>query len=383
MHDEMIRQQLTELEKQDALRKRRLLQTPQGVNVEIDNKSYLSFCSNDYLGLANHPSVCAASIEAIKQYGVGSGASQLVSGYSKLHHDLENSLEDFLGYERVILFSSGFLANLGVVTTLGNKDALILADRLNHASLIDGARYSAASMKRYRHRDFNHARLLLETSNSPSNIIITDGVFSMEGSVAPLVELSQLCKAQNNLLIVDDAHGIGVLGKDGRGSMQLLGLSASEVDILIGTFGKAFGSAGAFVAGSKETIEYILQKARTLTYSTAMPVALAAATQRSLEIIRHDHDRRRRLDANIQYFRQQATNRELNIEASNTPIQTMVLGNNLDTLKASEQLANQNILVIAIRPPTVPANSARLRITLSSEHKQQQIDQLISALANI
>lgn len=378
-----IRQQLTLLEKQYALRQRKLIQSPQGVTVVIDNKSYLSFCSNDYLGLANHPGVCEASIQAIKTYGVGSGASQLVSGYSQLHHQLEESMAEFLAYEKVILFSSGFLANLGVLTALGTRDTLILEDKLNHASLIDGARYSEAALKRYRHRDYRHAQQLLQESHAPAKIIVTDGIFSMQGSVAPLKELSLLCNKQQSLFIVDDAHGIGVFGQHGRGSLELQNLSADHVDILIGTFGKAFGSAGAFVAGNKEMIEFILQKARTLTYSTAMPVALAAAALHSLKIIINDGERRKRLHANIQYFRQQAVTHQLQIEASTSPIQTIMIGDNLATLEASEMLASKNILVIAIRPPTVPPNTARLRITLSSEHNQQQIDQLINSLLEI
>lgn len=383
MQADYIKHQLIRLEKEDALRQRKLVDSPQGVLVVIDSKTYLSFCSNDYLGLANHPDVCDASIEAIKTYGVGSGASQLVSGYSQLHHQLEQSLAAFLGYEKVILFSSGYLANLGVLTALGTRDALILQDKLNHASLIDGARYSEATLKRYRHKDFRHAQQLLQENHSPTKIIATDGVFSMEGSVAPLKELSQLCKTQQGLFIVDDAHGIGVFGPHGKGSLELLDLSAKHVDILIGTFGKAFGSAGAFVAGNKELIEFVLQKSRTLTYTTAMPVALAAAAHRSLEIIMSDSERRKRLHANIKYFRQQATNHQLQIEASSSAIQTIIIGDNMATLQASEMLAAKNILVIAIRPPTVPANTARLRITLCSEHNQQQIDKLINALLEI
>lgn len=383
MQADDIKSQLAQLEEQNALRQRKLVQSPQGVNVIIDDKNYISFCSNDYLGLANHPDVCQASIQAIKNYGVGSGASQLVSGYSQLHYELEESLAGFLGFEKVLLFSSGFLANLGVLTALGTRDTLILQDRLNHASLIDGGRYSEAILKRYRHRDTAHAQQLLVESKALAKIIVTDGIFSMEGSVAPLKELNALSKSEKSLFIIDDAHGIGVSGQHGRGSIEELGLSTSHVDILIGTFGKAFGSAGAFVAGNKEMIEFILQKARTLTYSTAMPVALAAAAKYSLGIIINDTERRDRLHTNIHYFRQQAIKYQIQIEASASPIQTIIIGDNLKTLHASEKLAARNILVIAIRPPTVPHNTARLRITLSSEHTQQQIDALIVSLLEI
>lgn len=383
MQTDDIKKQLTILEQQNALRQRKLLQSPPDVNVVIDGKTYLSFCSNDYLGLANHSDICDASIQAIKTYGVGSGASQLVSGYSQLHADLEHSLAEFFGFEKVVLFSSGFLANLGVLTALATNDTLILQDRLNHASLIDGARYSEGTLKRYKHRDVTHAQQLLSESNATAKILVSDGVFSMEGSLAPLQALSELCKKQQALFMVDDAHGIGVLGEQGKGSLEALGLCAEHVDILVGTFGKAFGSAGAFVAGNQQIIEFILQKARTLTYSTAMPVSLAAAAQCSLNIIKHDPERRKRLHKNIQYFKQQAVHHHLPMEASDSPIQSMIIGENVKTLRASEMLAAKNILVIAIRPPTVPPNTARLRITLSSEHSQQQIDTLIKALLDI
>lgn len=376
-------QSIQELQQQHAYRIRKTLESPQGVSVFIDGKPFISFCSNDYLGLANDPRLANAASAAIKNFGVGSGASQLISGYSKPHAELEAALADFFQVEQALLFSSGFLTNLGVLNSLSTKSTLILQDRLNHASLIDGAMYSEGQLKRYRHLDVNHAAELIADTAHQELIIASDGVFSMEGTLAPISQLISLKHQHNGLLIVDDAHGIGVMGNHGKGIVEHYKLAVNELDLLIGTFGKAFGSSGAFVAGSKDIIDYLIQTSRTLIYTTAMPAMLAAAAQTSLDIIKNEPSRRKKLHDNIAYFKSCANNAGIVIQDSITPIQTIIIGDNQKTLQASEQLSKQGILVIAIRPPTVPKNTARLRITFSSEHSYAQIDKLIAALQDI
>ncbi|MFK8027265.1 MAG: 8-amino-7-oxononanoate synthase [Gammaproteobacteria bacterium] len=378
-----IPQHLSDLKQQGAYRLRKRLDSPQGIEVVVDGNPYLSFCSNDYLGLANNKHVCHAAKEAISKFGLGSGASQHISGYSSVHASLEEQLAEFLGYQRCVLFSSGYLANLGVISALSSRHSLILEDKLNHASLIDAAKYAGAHLKRYQHRDSCHAKQIIEKSQHSSKLIVSDGVFSMEGSVAPIDQLSQLKQHTNDKLIIDDAHGIGVLGEQGKGCLEHLKIKPSKVDVLIGTFGKAFGVSGAFVLSDIDTIDYLIQKSRTLIYTTAPPASLAAAAIQSLNIIINEPERRRRLHNNIQYFRHALTHSKLNLLDSVTPIQTIVLGENQQALKFSHQLEQRGILVLAIRPPTVPKGTARLRITLSSEHSHQQIDQLVNALLEI
>ena len=372
--------ELKNLKLQNAYRSRQVVQGPQDIEIQIDGKRYISFSSNDYLGLANDQRVCDAAVAAIRHYGVGSGASQLISGYSSLHCELEQQLAEFLNFPRCVLFSSGYLANLGVISSFASKHSIVIQDKLNHASLIDAAKYAGIKLKRYRHRDIEHAKKLLASENQSSKLIATDGVFSMEGSIAPLKQLAQI---KQNILIVDDAHGIGVLGKHGKGSIEQQQVSSSKVDILIGTFGKSFGASGAFVLSSDDRIEYLIQKARTLTYTTSLPTAVAAAAKKSLEIIINEPQRRQRLHDNISYFRLCASQTSLNLLDSMTAIQSLIIGENDKALEYSRDLKNKGFLVIAIRPPTVPKNTSRLRITLSSEHTHQHIDQLISALLEI
>ena len=375
--------QLAELQKQDAYRTRLTLDGPQGVELTIGQQHYLSFCSNDYLGLANDPRVCDAAVKAIRHYGVGSGASQLISGYTSLHSQLEQQLADFFNYPRCVLFSSGYLANLGVISTFASDKSVIVEDKLNHASLIDAAIYARSKLKRYRHRDIEHAKKIIANEKNAQGLLVTDGVFSMEGSIAPLYELNELKQHSQYKLIVDDAHGIGVLGEHGRGSIEHENISTSDVDILIGTFGKSFGVSGAFVLSNEENIEYLIQKSRTLIYTTAPPAALAAAARQSLDIIIGEPERRKRLNDNVAYFRHCAEQTHLNLLDSVTSIQSLVLNNNSRALKYSQALKTRGLLVLAIRPPTVPQNTSRLRITLSSEHTHHHIDLLISALLDI
>ena len=372
---------IDDLQQQHAYRIRRVLQSPQATEVRIDNKNYTSFCSNDYLGLANDTRLRSTVKDAVDKYGVGSGASQLISGYSSVHAELETALAEFLSVEKVLLFSSGFLTNLGVLNALSGRKTLILEDKLNHASLIDGAKYSDGQLKRYHHCDINHAEDIIKNTEHEDIIVASDGVFSMEGTIAPLTELVELKNKHKTLLAIDDAHGIGVMGVSGTGSLEHAGLTIQEVDLLIGTFGKAFGTSGAFVAGNKELIEYLIQTSRTLIYTTAMPTLLTKATLTSLDIIINDDARRQRLHENIAYFRRSCELSGITLQDSITPIQTILIGDNQKALAASENLAKQGILVIAIRPPTVPINKSRLRITLSSEHSHKQIDTLVAALS--
>ena len=377
---EEIHAQLKQLGESQSLRTRRTLNGPQGVQVTLDDSDYLSFCSNDYLGLANDPRVIAAATEALQQYGVGSGASQMISGYSTQHASFEKELASFLGVERVLLFSSGYLANLGVVSALSTRHSTIFSDRLNHASLIDAAKLSGAKHQRYQHRDHQGLNHLLQKNNGTNKLILSDGVFSMEGSIAPLAELIALKKEHHALLLIDDAHGLGVLGAKGVGSTEQLQVDPEDIDVLIGTFGKAFGSSGAFVAGKHDLLEYIMQKARSLIYTTAPPAALIAACAKSLDIIQNEPARRACLQHNIAYYREQIKRLQQPSLDSISAIQSIVLGDNDSVIRLSQQLAAEGILVLPIRPPTVPANSARLRITLSSEHSKADIDRLISAL---
>ena len=374
---------LKDLDKQSAYRKRLKVESPQGVNIVVEGKQLLSFCSNDYLGLANDSRVCNTAVEAIKRFGLGSGASQLVSGYSTEHFALEEELADFLGYSRCVLFSSGYLANLGVLSAFSTNNSLLLEDKLNHASLIDAALSSSGTLKRYRHRDMDHANTLLDQYGSMQPLLITDGVFSMEGSIAPIDKLSKLKDKYSGMAIVDDSHGIGVMGNKGRGTLEYLGVKPSNIDILIGTFGKAFGCSGAFVVGENDEIEYLIQAARTLIYSTAAPAALAAANRQSLSIIISEPERRDRLHSNINYFRSRLSDIDLELLSSSSAIQSIIIGSNQQVIDYSQRLYNQGFLVTAIRPPTVPKGTARLRVTLCSEHTFEHIDKLTDALKKI
>ena len=383
MPQDPLSNELLSLKRQGAYRHRRKLEGPQGVEVNVDGNSFISFCSNDYLGLANDPRVRSAASNAISKFGVGSGASQLISGYSSLHAELEEQLANFLGFQRCVLFSSGYLANLGVISTFSSRKSLILEDKLNHASLIDAAQYAGAKLKRYRHCDTRHATEIFNSTNVDSRLIVTDGIFSMEGSIAPLEQLTKLRTRTSDKLVVDDAHAIGALGKQGKGTLEYHNMSSSQVDILIGTFGKSFGSSGAFVVADNDSVEFLIQKARTLIYTTSPPPAFAAAAKQSLDIIINEPERRQRLQSNIEYFRTCLSETKLELLDSITAIQTLIIGGNNEALVFSQRLEELGLLVLAIRPPTVPKNTARLRITLCSEHTRDQIDLLVSALLQI
>ena len=364
----------------DLFRARPQLESPQGPQVVVEGRSLLAFCSNDYLGLANHPKVIEAWQQGAARWGVGGGASHLVIGHSRPHHQLEEALAEFTGRPRALLFSTGYMANLAAVTALVGRGDWVLEDRLNHASLLDGGLLSGARFARYRHNDPEHlAEQLGKTQGN--TLVVSDGVFSMDGDLGDLAALAQRCAAQQAWLMVDDAHGLGTLGKTGGGLVERLGLTLEQVPVLVGTLGKAFGTAGAFVAGSEELIETLIQFARPYIYTTSQPPALACATLQSLELVREEHWRRAHLDALIARFRSGAQALGLSLMESPTAIQPILLGSSSRALRLSALLRERGLWVTAIRPPTVPAGTARLRVTLSAAHRVEEVDRLLEALA--
>ncbi len=372
--------ELAQRQRDSLYRHRRTLDSATGTRALIDGREYLAFCSNDYLGLANHPDVVAALRQGAERWGAGSGASHLVSGHSRAHQALEEELADFLGRPRALLFSTGYMANLGTIAALCRRGDTLFEDRLNHASLLDAARLSQARLQRYRHNDASALAARLAQQQGATRLVASDGVFSMDGDIAPLPELAH-CAAQHGAwLMVDDAHGIGVIGRQGRGTLDHFGLKCADCPILMGTLGKAFGTFGAFVAGSDELIEYLIQHARTYIYTTALPAAVAEATRTSLRLLQSQEWRREQLQARIAQFRRGAAELGLTLLDSTTPIQPLLIGDSARTVAVNEKLLARGLLVGAIRPPTVPAGTARLRITLSADHSEQQIDQLLEAL---
>jgi 8-amino-7-oxononanoate synthase len=361
-------------------RQRPLLQSPQGPEVIVDGKPLLAFCNNDYLGLANHPEVIAAWQAGADKWGVGGGSSHLVIGHSSPHHELEEALADLTGRPRALLFSNGYMANLGAVTALVGQGDTVLEDRLNHASLLDAGLLSGARFSRYLHNDAQSLSARLEKAVGDT-LVVTDGVFSMDGDIADLPTLAQTAKAKGAWLMVDDAHGFGPLGANGGGIVEHFGLGMDDVPVLIGTLGKAFGTSGAFVAGSDELIETLIQFARPYIYTTSQPPGLACATLKSLELLRTEHWRREHLAQLIAQFRAGAEQIGLTLMDSFTPIQPILIGDAGQAVRLSQMLRKHGLLVTAIRPPTVPAGSARLRVTLSAAHTKAQVQLLLNALA--
>ncbi|UCL87624.1 8-amino-7-oxononanoate synthase [Pseudomonas sp. HS-18] len=371
---------LAQRQAEDLYRRRPLLESPQGPEVVIDGQPMLAFCSNDYLGLANHPEVIAALRAGAERWGVGGGASHLVNGHCGPHHELELALAEFAGRPRALLFSTGYMANLGTVTALVGKGDSVLEDRLNHASLLDAGLLSGARFSRYLHNDAASLASRLEKAEG-NTLVVTDGVFSMDGDLADLPSLCATARQQNAWVMVDDAHGFGPLGAMGGGIVEHFGLSMEDVPVLVGTLGKAFGTAGAFVAGSEELIETLIQFARPYIYTTSQPPAVACATLKSLELLRAESWRRDHLNALIARFRTGATAIGLRLMDSPTPIQPILIGGSAQAMALSAELRQRGILVGAIRPPTVPAGTARLRVTLSASHTEAQVDRLLVALA--
>lgn len=384
--DVCLQAALTERRLQNRYRQPNTVTASNGVLVQIDGRDYLNFSSNDYLGLAQNHNVAEALQQAAAKWGVGSGASHLINGHSAEHQLLEEELAAFTGRERALLFSTGYMANLGTIQALVGKGDVVLQDKLNHASLLDAGLASGARCQRYRHSDLNHLEQLLQKPalQAPNGrrLIVTDGVFSMDGDVAPLQSLAELAAAHNAWLMVDDAHGLGVLGATGAGCAEAAGLSVEQLPILMGTLGKAFGTFGAFVAGSAALIDTLIQFARPYVYTTAMPPAVAAASRASLQQVRSGADKRQRLQRNIDQFRRGAHALNIPLMASDTAIQPVVLGDEARTLKVAAQLKQKGFLVGAIRPPTVAVGVCRLRVTLSAAHTHEHIEQLLQQLGS-
>jgi len=364
--------------------KLRSLETASEPRCIVDGKQNIMLCANNYLNLTTHKKIVNAMVEATKKYGAGSGSVRAIAGNMQLHEDLELTIAEFKGVEAALTYSAGYTANVGLIPTLvENSQDLIISDELNHGSIIDGVRLTKASKTVYPHND-THAleSILKEHSDARRKLIITDGVFSMDGDIAPLKELARVCKTHDALLVVDDAHGIGVLGPEGRGSIAAAGLSEDDVPVLIGTLGKAVGTSGAFVAGPAMLMDYLVQKARTYIYTTAMPPAIARATCASIDLIEADDAQRRHLGELIAQFRRQAGAMGYQLMPSDTPIQPIMVGDNWTALALSKSLEEQGLLVTAIRPPTVPEGEARLRVTLSAAHTWADLDRLLNGLSN-
>lgn len=373
-----LRAELQRIRAADLYRVRRVIDGGHGAQIRVNGRDCINFCSNDYLGLASDPRLAEAARGALA-HGTGSGAAALVSGYNREHQQLEEEIAAFLGRPRALLFSTGWAANLGVLRGLLGRDDAIIADELNHASLIDGGRLSGARYRRVAHADVAaFGAALSDTADTRLKLLVTDGVFSMDGDAAPLAELAPCATRHGAALMVDDAHGFGVLGAQGRGTLEALGARA---DIHVGTFGKAAGAAGAFVAGDEDLIEYLVQRARSWVFSTAPPPAIAAAARRGLQLIQQEPERRRQLFDNIRRLRDGARALGIALGDSQTPIQPLVLGDAAQALTLSQRLFEQGFWVAAIRPPTVPPGTSRLRITLSAAHRPEQIDALLDALA--
>lgn len=367
----------------ESLYRRRLtLDSGQGARVWVDGRALLNFCGNDYLGLAAHPQLIDAMTRAASRYGAGAGAAHLVCGHGAEHHALEHELAEWLNRPRALLMSTGFMANVGVIQSLIGRGDAVFEDRLNHASLLDGGLASGARFNRYGHADAAALNAKLAASSAARKLVVSDGLFSMDGDAAPLNELAEVCARHHAWLMVDDAHGLGVFGPNGLGCVGAAGLTPAQVPILVGTLGKAFGSFGAFVSGSDTLIEFLIQSARPYIYSTALPPAVAAASRAALALIRSDEGaaRRAQLADSITYFKRSAAQLALPLLPSDSAIQPLLIGDAGQAMQLSTRLRSHGFLVGAIRPPTVPSGTARLRITLTASHRRSDVDALLAAL---
>ena len=378
---ERLAVQTAEREHASLYRRLRTIEHAEGPWLESDGRRLLGFCSNDYLGLAQHPQLIAALKRAADDEGVGSGSAHLICGHRREHAMLEEALAAWTGRERALLFSTGYMANLGTMQALLARGDICVQDKLNHACLLDGAQLAGAELKRDPHADAAAAARQLASRPDAAALLATDGVFSMDGDVAPLAELAALCTREHATLMVDDAHGLGVLGAAGAGSVAAAGLGQRQVPLLMATLGKALGCSGAFVAGSAALIDGLVQFARPYVYTTAMPPALAAAACTAVELARRDDWRRDRLQALITRFRSGAAQLGLPLMNTTSAIQPLLLGDAQAALDAAQRLEQRGLLVTAIRPPTVPPGQARLRITLSAMHADEHVDRLLDALA--
>jgi len=363
-------------------RERRVLASPQGARVTVDGREYVAYCSNDYLGLAAHPAVVAAAREGADRYGVGAGASHLVLGHGAAHQALEERLAAFVELPRALLFSSGYLANIGIVTALAGRGDAVFADRLNHASLNDAALLARADFKRYPHLDLDALARLLAASRGRRKLIVTDAVFSMDGDIAPVPDLLALAERHDAWLLLDDAHGFGVIGSSGRGTLSHFGARSPRI-VYMATLGKAAGVFGAFAAGAPEVVETLVQRARPYMYTTAAPPLLAVALSKSLDLVENEEWRRERLRSLVASLRERLKPRRWRLAPSQTAIQPLVVGPSAEAVAVSAALAREGLLVPAIRPPTVPQGTARLRISLSAAHELADVERLAAALNDV
>ena len=375
--------QLSELAQADQLRTRRIIDGPQDAAVLVDGKRVMAYASNDYLGLANHPKVVEAAMRALKRYGLGAAASHMVSGHMRAHHELEEKLGDYLGLPKVLLFSSGYAANIGILTALAGRGDSIFADKLNHACLNDGALLSRANFKRYPHCNLAKLDSMLgESKTAGRKLIVTDAVFSMDGDIAPLPELLKLAEKYDALLVIDDAHGFGVLGYRGKGSLEHFNLKSDRI-IYMATLGKAAGGYGAFVAGNENIVEWVLQSARTYIFTTATPPAIAAAMHASLDVMQEDRERLKHLRMLIDFFGDSLKLQFAKLPYSQTAIQPIMIGDNATTMAFADALRDRHMFVPAIRPPTVPPGTARLRVSITAAHTADDLFDLITALTDL
>lgn len=374
-----LQQELEQRKVDGLLRQRRLLDSPQAEHIVANNKPYLSFCSNDYLGLANHPDLITAMQQAAGDSGVGSGASNLITGHHRYHDVLEKQLAQFVDLPAALLFSTGYMANIGVIGALMGRGDAVFADKLNHACLNDGAYFSHAEFQRFPHNDVKALEKLLQASTAKHKLIAADAVFSMDGDIAPIPEYLELCEKYDAYLYMDDAHGFGVLGKHGKGSLSHFNLKSPRI-IMMATLGKAAGVAGAFVAGEQVVIDYLIQKAKSYVYSTPAPPALSATLAVSVKLIERGDDLRSNLNRSIAYLKDNLKLKKWHLLASDTSIQPLIVGGNKEALALSEYLQTLGILVPAIRPPTVPVGTARLRISLSAAHTLEDVQKLVVAI---
>ncbi len=380
-----LQQKLQQRQADNLYRRRLVAESGMGREISVADRRLLNFCSNDYLGLANDERVRTAFKHGIDRWGAGSGSSHLICGHTAAHHELEEALAEFTGRPRSLLFASGYAANVGTINALLGRGDEVYEDRLNHASLLDGGLISGARFRRYAHRDTDDlARKLADQSSTATRkLVVSDGTFSMDGSVCDVSTTAAVTSRHQAWLMVDEAHSLGVLGSEGKGLVDPAQFSSTDVPVLIGTLGKAFGTQGGFAAGNEELIETLIQHARTYIYSTALPAAVATATLASLTIARDEQWRRDRLKELVQRFRSGATQLGLELANSATPIQPVILGDESAALAMSASLEQKGILISAIRPPTVPAGSSRLRITLTAAHEDADVDRLLAALEHI
>ncbi|GLS91480.1 8-amino-7-oxononanoate synthase [Psychromonas marina] len=380
---DFIEQQLQQRKIDGLYRQSQITQGQQGRYIKVAADHYLNFSSNDYLGLAADPTLIKAWQKGAELYGVGSGGSYLVTGYNQAHADLTEQLKSWLGLEAIALFSSGYSANQAIIKLLLDKNALLLQDKLNHASLMEAGSLAQCKMQRFKHNDSAHLQSLLEKQQNPNSLIISEGVFSMDGDQAPVKELLIQSKQHNSWLMIDDAHGLGVLGKDGQGSVVESGIANSELQIYMATFGKALGVGGAFVAGSQALIDYINNFSKPYTYTTGLPPAMAYTIGCAAQMAEIEQWRRDKMFELVSYFKTLAVQHDIQLGESNTAIQPLIIGDSQKALMVAEQLKALGFWVTAIRPPTVPVNTARLRITLTTSHELQDIKQLIAAISTI